>query len=88
MKDQSVYDLWVVKQMVRDCPSQCGTAIIERINKVLIEENGAEAVLYHPIPSMDVLEHQRPASMGTPDEAICGRDFLYDFHLNRGGDNP
>jgi len=66
MKDQSVYDLWVVKSMVRDCPhTQCGTAIIERLNKVLLEENGAEAVLFS----------YRPTS-GTPDEAICGRDFL------------
>ena len=62
MKDHSVHDLWMIKQMVKDCP-QCGTAIIERINKVLLEENGAGAVLYHPC-------------MGTPDEAICGSDFI------------
>lgn len=58
MKQQSIHDLWTIKQMVLDCPYphthlmeheqylQCGTAIIERINKVLLEENGAEAVLY------------------------------------------
>ena len=54
MKQQSVYDLWTIKQKVKDCPYmkkgerylQCGVAIIERINKVLLEENGAGAVLY------------------------------------------
>jgi len=66
MKDQSVYDLWVVKQMVKGCPfPPWVTAVVERINKVLLEENGAWAVLFS----------YRPTS-GTPDEAICGSDFL------------
>lgn len=66
MKQQSIHDLWTIKQMVKGCPhTKCGTAIIEKANKVLLEEGGAEAVLYHP--------------MGSPDEAICGRDFLEDM---------
>ena len=49
MKQQSIEDLWIIKKMVPDCPRvSCGTAIIERINKVLIEEDGAGAALYVP----------------------------------------
>ena len=47
MKKQSIHDLWTIKQMVKDCPhTKCSTAIIEKVNKVLLEEGGAEAVLY------------------------------------------
>ena len=52
MKKQSIHDLWTIKQMVKDCP-KCGTAIIEKVNKVLLEEGGAEAVLYPHEEEMD-----------------------------------
>jgi len=59
MKKQSIHDLWTIKQMVKDCPhTKCGTAIIEKVNKVLLEEGDAEAVLYPHTEKKQCMEYE------------------------------